>query len=169
MQITQTLEPKDQNSWRKWLEKNYNKEKEIWIIFYKKGSGKQTVTYQNVLDEALCFGWIDGIEKSLDHERFALRFTPRSTKSKWSEKNVKSYKELLKEGKVMESGKKAFKEKVHVYGSMSNKKGAIEWHLSHKMPKKPTLEQRLAWHKEHLKHCGCRPVPLTLIPYLSKN
>ena len=63
MQISQTFEPKNQKEWRNWLEKNHKTQKEIWIIFYKKSSGKQVLTYQNILDEALCFGWIDGIEK----------------------------------------------------------------------------------------------------------
>ena len=166
MQISQTFEPKNQKEWREWLLKNHRGKKEVWIVFYKKSSGKQVLTYQNILDEALCFGWIDGIEKNLDSERFALRFTPRSSKSRWSEKNFKRYKELLNLGKVTKAGKEAFKNKVHVYGSMSNKKGAIQWHLSHKMPKNPTLEQRLEWHKEHKKFCSCRPIPPTLIPYL---
>lgn len=165
MQITQTFEPRSQGKWREWLTKNHLAKKEIWVVFFKKSSGEQTVTYQEVLDEALCFGWIDGIEKSLDTERFVLRFTPRSEKSRWSEKNVKRYNELLEEDKVMPEGKEAFKKKVHVYGSMSNKKGAMEWHLNHKMPKKPSLEERIAWHKEHAKHCSCRPIPESIKKY----
>ncbi|KKQ26124.1 MAG: hypothetical protein US62_C0009G0010 [Candidatus Woesebacteria bacterium GW2011_GWA1_37_8] len=144
MQISQTFEPKNQKEWRNWLEKNHKTQKEIWIIFYKKSSGKQVLTYQNILDGALCFGWIDGIEKSLDSVRFALRFTPRSSKSRWSEKNFIRYKELLKQGKVTAEGKMAYKNKIHVYGSMSNKKPAMAWHLKNKMPKNPTLEQRIA-------------------------
>lgn len=165
MQITTTYEPKNQLEWKKWLTKNHKTQKEIWVVFFKKSSGKQILTYQNILDEALCFGWIDGIEKSIDSERFALRFTPRAPKSRWSEKNFKRYNELLDEGKIMEAGKKAFSQKAHVYGSMSNKKGAIEWHISHKMPKNPTFEQRLEWHKEHLKFCSCRPVPASMTKY----
>jgi len=165
MQITKTFEATSQTLWREWLVKNHSKEKEIWVVFYKKSSGKQILTYQNILDEALCFGWIDGIEKSINSEQFALRFTPRRPKSRWSEKNVKRYNELLKEGKVMSEGKKTFAAKSHVYGSMSNKKSAMDWHRSHKMPKNPTFEERIAWHKEHAKFCSCRPVPESIKKY----
>lgn len=165
-QITQTLNPTSVSIWERWLEKNHRTKKEIWIIFFKKSTGKQKLTYHEVLDVALCYGWIDGIEKKLDEERFALRFTPRRPQSKWSEINVKRFKELLKTGRVTEDGKSAFDRKTHIYGSMSNKKGAIEWHLKNKMPKNPTLEERIHWHKEHQKFCSCRPIPDSLIEYV---
>ncbi|EKD44357.1 MAG: hypothetical protein ACD_71C00165G0001 [uncultured bacterium (gcode 4)] len=63
VQITYTFTPKSREDWKKWLAKNHAVKKEIWIVFYKKATGKQTVSYKEVLDEALCFGWIDGIEK----------------------------------------------------------------------------------------------------------
>lgn len=166
MQISQTYEPKSQKSLRNWYEKYHISKSEIWLVFYKKSSGKQTVSYRQALDEALCFGWIDGIEKSIDNERYALRFTLRRNISKWSEYNVKRFEELLKKGVVTNAGKLAYKNKGEVYTAHSMTKEAVAWHLAHKMPKNPTLEERLAWHREHKKHCGCRPIPKSLEPYL---
>lgn len=160
--INETLQPTLKSQWRGWLEKFHDKKSEIWLIFYKKSTGKQTLSYQHAVEEALCFGWIDGIEKSLDHERYALRFTPRAKKSPWSSANVKRYHQLVKDNKMTETGTQAFRNKSHVYTPFSNKKSAVEWHLSHKMPKNPTTEERVLWHIEHKKMCGCRPIPKSL-------
>ena len=73
---------------RKWLEKNHDKAVEVWIGFYRKDSGKTGITYAEALDEALCYGWIDGIRKKLDDESFTNRFTPRKRGSIWSNVNV---------------------------------------------------------------------------------
>lgn len=157
--INETLHPAATSQWRGWLEKFHDKKSEIWLIFYKKSTGKQTISYQQAVDEALCFGWIDSIEKSVDPERFALRFTPRAKKSQWSSANVKRYHQLVKDNKMTGAGTLAFRNKSHVYKPLSNKKGAIAWHLSHKMPKNPTTEERVYWHIAHKKMCGCRPIP----------
>ncbi len=112
MQITQTFYPKTQSAWRAWLTKNHSTKKEIWVIFYKKHTGKKTLAYQDVVDEALCFGWIDGMEKRMDEDRYALRFTPRTKKSNWSKTNVSRYKALLTQGCMTEAGKRAFEAKA---------------------------------------------------------
>lgn len=169
MEITETFYPKDPGVWRVWLEKHHDIKKEIWVVFYKKSTGKQSMTYQEALDEAHCFGWVDGMEKTIDSERFTIRFSPRSSKSAWSTKNVKRYSELLKEGKTTKAGESVFAKKSHVYPTFAMKKGAIDWHLAHKMPKNPTLDERIVWHKEHQKYCGCRPVPKSLLLYLKGN
>jgi uncharacterized protein YdeI (YjbR/CyaY-like superfamily) len=166
IEITETISPTSAADWRTWLEKHHSSKKEIWLVFYKKHTGKQAVSYKEVLDEALCFGWIDGIEKGIDNERFALRFTPRRDKSLWSEINVARYKDLKKQGRMTRAGTLAFEKKFHVYGSMSNKKEARDWHLTHPMPKNPSLTQRIKWHKEHQKYCTCRPIPENLKKYL---
>ena len=106
--ITETLHPKTKDTWREWLSKNHNHTSEIWLVFYKKSTGKQIMTYQEAVDEALCFGWIDGIEKSIDNETYALRFTPRKEKSNWSTINSARYQKLVQEGRMTLSGKKAF-------------------------------------------------------------
>lgn len=100
MEITKTLYIKDRAEWRKWLAKNYKKEKEIWLICYKKGSDKETLNYNDSVEEALCFGWIDSIVKSLNHESFAQRFSPRKANSNFSQTNIERLKKLIKQKKV---------------------------------------------------------------------
>lgn len=108
-QITETFYPKTRQQWRKWLEKNHSTKSEIWLIYYKKATSKPTITYEEAVQEALCFGWIDGIEKGIDQESFAGRFTPRRTNSNWSATNIKRYQLLEETGLMTEAGKAAFK------------------------------------------------------------
>jgi uncharacterized protein YdeI (YjbR/CyaY-like superfamily) len=99
---------KTQADLRKWLEKNHDKKGELLIGFYKKGSGKGGITYQQALDEALCFGWIDGVRRGIDEERWSIRFTPRNPRSGWSRVNIKRVKELSDLGLILPSGLEAF-------------------------------------------------------------
>jgi uncharacterized protein YdeI (YjbR/CyaY-like superfamily) len=96
---------------RRWLEKNHDKAPEIWLGFYRKDSGKGGFTYHQALDEALCFGWIDGIRKKLDDESFTNRFTPRKPNSIWSNVNVGHVERLTREGKMRPPGIAAFNAK----------------------------------------------------------
>jgi uncharacterized protein YdeI (YjbR/CyaY-like superfamily) len=93
---------------RAWLEANYARTNELWIGFYKKLSGKPSVTYSEAVDEALCFGWIDGLRKSLDATAYTIRFTPRKPKSKWSAVNIKRMKRLIEAERLHMAGLKAF-------------------------------------------------------------
>jgi uncharacterized protein YdeI (YjbR/CyaY-like superfamily) len=92
---------------RRWLEQNHDKVTEQWFGFYKKNSGKVGITYQQALDEALCFGWIDGLKKSVDESSYTYRFTPRRSKSVWSTVNTKRAGELRKLGRMEPAGLKA--------------------------------------------------------------
>ncbi len=123
IEITETFYPKTRKTWHQWLTSHHANTKEIWLIFYKKHTGKASLLYNEAVEEALCFGWIDGIEKRMDDERYALRFTPRSKKSMWSTINVSRYKALIAEGRMTSAGTQAFERKTHVYTSFSNKKG----------------------------------------------
>ena len=96
---------------RRWLEKNFDKAPELWIGFYRKDSGKGGMTYHEALDEALCFGWIDGIRKKLDEVSFTNRFTPRTPKSIWSNVNIARVDELTRAGLMQPSGIAAFNAK----------------------------------------------------------
>jgi uncharacterized protein YdeI (YjbR/CyaY-like superfamily) len=96
---------------RKWLEENHDKAKELWVGFYKKSSGQAGITYAEALDEALCFGWIDGIRKSVDEISYTNRFTPRKPGSIWSMVNIKRAGELIEAGLMQPSGLKAFGER----------------------------------------------------------
>ncbi len=90
--------------WRKWLKRNGAKETEVWLVFYKKESGKQSIGYGEALDEALCFGWIDSLIKRIDDEKYVRKFTPRKDKSKCSEANKKRVEELIKEKRMTKRG-----------------------------------------------------------------
>lgn len=96
------------SSFHAWLKKNHSKETELWIGFYKKHTGKKSITYPEALDEALCFGWIDGVRKKQNEEIYKIRFSPRKTKSIWSQVNIKKVERLKKEGKMQPSGLKAY-------------------------------------------------------------
>ncbi len=104
MEITQTFTAPDRLAWRNWLEEHGQDEKEIWLVYYKTASGKPSITYPESLDEALCFGWIDGIVKKIDEEKYARKFTPRRPGSNWSELNKHLVAKLIKEGRMTEAG-----------------------------------------------------------------
>jgi uncharacterized protein YdeI (YjbR/CyaY-like superfamily) len=96
---------------RRWLEKNHDKTQELWIGFNRKDSAKGGITYPEALDEALCYGWIDGIRKKLDDTSFTIRFTPRKKNSIWSNVNVRHVARLEKDGRMMPPGLAAFNAK----------------------------------------------------------
>lgn len=104
---------------RKWLEKNHMIEKEILVGFYKKDSGKASINWSEAVDQALCFGWIDGVRRSIDAESYYNRFTPRKPNSNWSIINIKKVEELTKAGIMTPGGQKAFEarkeEKTGIY------------------------------------------------------
>ncbi|HEX8254144.1 MAG TPA: YdeI/OmpD-associated family protein [Thermoanaerobaculia bacterium] len=97
-----------QSAFRKWLEKNHDKVTELFVGFYKKDSGRGGLTYKESVDEALCFGWIDGVVKRIDDVSYMHRFTPRKKKSYWSDVNTKRFAELQKLGLVAPAGQAAF-------------------------------------------------------------
>jgi uncharacterized protein YdeI (YjbR/CyaY-like superfamily) len=93
---------------RAWLEKNHDRATELWVGFHKKGSGKPSMTWPEAVDQALCFGWIDGVRKSIDQTSYANRFTPRRPRSNWSAVNMKRAGELIELGLMTPAGRKAF-------------------------------------------------------------
>jgi len=104
LDIGQTLKVKNSLEWRRWLAKHHADTKEIWLVYYKKTSGKSGVTYEDSVQEALAYGWIDGQNKSIDDKTFAGRFTPRKPKSNWSASNTARVKKLLADGRMAEPG-----------------------------------------------------------------
>ena len=94
--------------WRAWLQANHERESELLVGFYKKGSGKPSITWPESVDEALCFGWIDGVRRSAGDDAYTIRFTPRKKKSTWSAVNIKRAGELIAEGRMQPAGLKAF-------------------------------------------------------------
>jgi uncharacterized protein YdeI (YjbR/CyaY-like superfamily) len=104
--IMELLEMKDRLAWREWLKENHDQVDEIWLIYYKKSTGLPSIAYQDSLDEALCFGWIDSLIKKIDDEKYARKFTPRKDSSKWSLVNKKRVAQLIQEGSMTEFGLK---------------------------------------------------------------
>lgn len=92
------------NDWRAWLARNHDRSKGIWLAYYKKSSGKRSVTYEEALEEALCFGWIDSTVGRIDDERYKQRFTPRNDKSSWSPSNKARVEKLISEGRLAPPG-----------------------------------------------------------------
>lgn len=99
---------KTQDDFREWLEINHEKVMELIVGFYKVKSGKPSMNWSQSVDQALCFGWIDGIRKSMDEESYSIRFTPRKNTSNWSEINIKKVEELTRAGLMKPAGMKAF-------------------------------------------------------------
>jgi uncharacterized protein YdeI (YjbR/CyaY-like superfamily) len=93
---------------RRWFEENHGTATELWVGLHKVGSGRPSITWPEVVDEALCFGWIDGIRKSVDDQRYMNRLTPRKPTSNWSARNVRRVKELTKSGRMTPAGLAAF-------------------------------------------------------------
>jgi uncharacterized protein YdeI (YjbR/CyaY-like superfamily) len=108
---------KSASDFRKWLEVHHTNSQELWVGFHKKSSGMLSITYPEALDEALCFGWIDGLRKNVNETSYKIRFTPRKAKSNWSLVNIKRAAELKKLGRMMSAGLKEFeaREKSRTY------------------------------------------------------
>ena len=98
------------DEWRDWLERNSSTADEVWLIYYKKGSGKPRIPYDDAVEEALCFGWIDGKIKSINKDYYIQRYTPRRPGSRWSKYNIARVEKMTKAGRLKEEGLKAFRE-----------------------------------------------------------
>lgn len=107
MEIGKTLYITDRKAFRSWLKQNHKTEKDIWLIFYKHSSGKPRLPYNDAIEEALCFGWIDSILKKIDDEKFAQRFSPRRKNSILSDLNKERVRRLIKQKKMTAAGLKA--------------------------------------------------------------
>jgi len=94
----------DRDKWRDWLSENHATKAGIWLVFYKKETSRPTITYEDAVEEAICFGWIDSIIKKIDAARYARKFTPRSVKSKWSQLNKKRANKMIRQGLMAEVG-----------------------------------------------------------------
>jgi uncharacterized protein YdeI (YjbR/CyaY-like superfamily) len=102
--ITETLYVPTREEWRAWLEANHTTHPGIWFTFYKKHTGQPSVSYNDAVEEALCFGWIDNIQKKLDEDRYVLKFSPRRKGSVWSRPNKDRVIRLMDAGKMMQAG-----------------------------------------------------------------
>ncbi len=129
------------SEFRKWLDKNHKKETELVVGFYKINSGKPSITWSQSVDEALCYGWIDGIRKSIDKDSYQIRFTPRKSTSIWSAINIKKVETLTKAGLMQSAGLASFKKRKDDKSSVYSYEN-VELALS------PELEKPLKANKE---------------------
>ena len=103
METTLTVVSRDQ--WRTWLKKHHARKTEVWLVFFKKAAGRRGIGYEDAVDEALCFGWIDSLVQRIDAERYARKFTPRKPGSKWSDINKQRVARLIETGRMTEAGR----------------------------------------------------------------
>ena len=127
MEITETLYVKNRKTWRTWLEKNHAAKKEIWLIYYKKHTGKPRIPYDDAVEEAICYGWIDSTVKKIDDEKYCQRYTPRNLKSIWSALNIQRLRKMLDAGQMTKAGL----EKVPPEVMKAAKDGKFETHGKH--------------------------------------
>ena len=118
------------SDFRAWLERHHAAETELLVGYYKKGSGKPSITWPESVDEALCFGWIDGIRRRIDDESYSIRFTPRKPTSNWSSVNIERVAELRKEGRMHPAGLAAFERRSEarsgIYSYEQRKAAALD-------------------------------------------
>ena len=150
---------KSAKEFRSWLEKYHTIKRELWVGYYRKASGQPSITWPESVDEALCFGWIDGIRKSVDDVRYTIRFTPRRRESIWSAINIKRARELKDKGLMKRSGNAAFEARrenrsgIYSYEQRSaNLDGPYErklrqnkaaWHFFYAQP--PSYRKAIGW------------------------
>jgi uncharacterized protein YdeI (YjbR/CyaY-like superfamily) len=99
-------------AWRAWLERHHADATEVWVGYHRKGTGRASLTWPQSVDEALCFGWIDGVRKRVDESSYKIRFTPRRPRSHWSAVNVARVRQLSAEGRMHPAGMRAFAERL---------------------------------------------------------
>ena len=105
-----TLDVNTRNEWRNWLQNNFNTEKEVWLVYAKKSTGEQRIQYNDAVEEALCFGWIDSVNKALDKDHAIQRFTPRQARSSYSQPNKERLKWLVQNNLIHPSFLKTVQE-----------------------------------------------------------
>jgi len=164
VEIKNTLYITNRKDWRKWLVKNHKKQKEVWLIYYRKSSGKPRISYDEAVLEALCYGWIDSIVKRIDDEAFAQRFSPRRPNSVFSQMNKERVRELIKDKKMTRVGLEAL---AHVFNPKTDKSEKFEipldilkaikknrkaWEYFKKMP--PVYQRIRITYIEHQKQRG---------------
>ena len=110
----EVVEVEERAGWREWLERNHETARAVWLVTWKKPTGKPRVAYDAAVDEALCFGWVDSKSRSVDDERTSIYFTPRKPKSAWSDSNVARVEKLEAAGLLSEAGRRAVEDAKRV-------------------------------------------------------
>jgi uncharacterized protein YdeI (YjbR/CyaY-like superfamily) len=136
---------------RAWLERNHTTSKELLAGFYKKSSGKPSITWPEAVDTVLCFGWIDGVRKTFGEDCYTIRLTPRKARSTWSVININKIKELKKRGLMRPAGLKAFEARTR------EKSGIYSYEQRHSITLEPRYEKKLRANKKAYKFFGAQP------------
>jgi uncharacterized protein YdeI (YjbR/CyaY-like superfamily) len=134
----------DRKEWRSWLRNNFDKLDKVWLVYYKKHTSKPTIAYNDAVEEALCYGWIDGKVRRIDEERYMQRYTPRKPKSKWSDSNRKRVEKLIKQKKMTKHGL------IHVEAAKKDGRWDLAYSTKKMYPVPEKLEKalkkdKLAW------------------------
>jgi uncharacterized protein YdeI (YjbR/CyaY-like superfamily) len=137
---------------RAWLAQHHDKSKELWAGFYKKNSGNPSVTWPEAVEVALCFGWIDGIRKSIDEISYAIRLTPRKPRGTWSAINIKKVQELTKLGHMHAAGLEAFQARV------KEKSGIYSYEQRRNLKLDPSYEKKLRANKKAFEFFRAQPL-----------
>ncbi len=138
-------------AFRSWLARHHADRSELWVGFYKVATGKPSMTWDQSVDEALCFGWIDGVRKGIDPESYKIRFTPRRATSVWSLKNINSVERLIAEGRMMPPGLRAFEERA------AERSGAYALERDEIASFAPELERRFRASRTAWRHFTSQP------------
>jgi uncharacterized protein YdeI (YjbR/CyaY-like superfamily) len=115
MRITRTFQPHSRSSWRQWLQRNHARAKEIWLVSPGAASGRKRIPYNDVVEEALCFGWIDSIIKKFDVHHSAQRFTPRKSTTQWSQHNIERMRRLIKQKLMTPAGLAVYRHATNIH------------------------------------------------------
>jgi uncharacterized protein YdeI (YjbR/CyaY-like superfamily) len=137
--------------WRDWLERHYATAPELWVGFYKRGTGRPSLTWPESVDHALCFGWIDGVRRRIDDERYAIRFTPRRKGSTWSRVNLARVKELTRQGLMRPPGRLAHEARAPA------KTGLYSYEQRKRAKLPPALEAKLKRNRKAWTYFQARP------------
>ena len=132
---------KDRDSWRTWLQKNHGAVKVVWLVFFKKHTGKPNITYDAAVEEALCFGWIDSLIKRLDNDRYARKFTPRTNPRKWSASNLKRVQELIASSRMTAVGLAKFSPDLEPQTSVADRSLSVPPFITDALAEHPSAQR----------------------------
>ncbi|MFA6549482.1 MAG: YdeI/OmpD-associated family protein [Candidatus Margulisiibacteriota bacterium] len=177
MHLGKTFYAADRKSWRSWLKKNHRQAKDVWLVYPKKHTGKPRVGYNDAVEEALCFGWIDSTVKKIDRDSYAQRFSPRKKSSKWSEPNLARMRRLIRLKRMTAAGLAALNDHTLLQESpklkiapailKALKSDQRAWHNFHKFP--PSYKRiRLAYIESGRRH-GAAEFRKRLLNFLKKT
>lgn len=139
--MTDSVTPKSRGAWRDWLAKHHADKAEVWLVFYKRHTGKPSLTYEDAVEEALCFGWIDGVRRKVDEDRYMHRFSPRQPGSRWSALNRTRVARMEAKGLMTPAGRSAV-EAARRSGKWDETVEAVD------MTMPPEFEERLRQDKQ---------------------